>query len=159
MPLNASTAYTADVQSVNGDDVIVTLLAISHPQIGAQPIRVCNDTQDITHQGNVYTAVPFELTLPDDKDGQPPRATLRFGNAGRDLMQWLELSNGGAGARCAISVVRRSLPNNAEITLTVDVQSVSADIDVVTAELGYDTLLDRAAVGLRYDPIVAPGVF
>lgn len=159
MPLNASAAYTADVQSVNGDDVVVTLLTITHPQLLGQFLRVCNDTQDLTHQGNVYTAAPFEVTLPDDRDGQPPRAVLRFGNVGRDLMRWLELSNGGAGARCTVSVVRRSLPNAAEITLTVDLQSVSADINVVTAELGYDTLLDRAAVGLRYDPAVAPGIF
>lgn len=159
MPLPASAAYATDVHSVNGDDVIVTLLVLDHPQIGAEPLRLCNDTQDFTHQGKLYTAVPFEVTLPDDRAGQPPRATLRFGNVGRDLMAWLELSNGGAGARCTVMIARRSLPNAAELTIAVDLQSVSADIDVVSAELGYDTLLERGAVTLRYDPVVAPGVF
>jgi hypothetical protein len=32
-------------------------------------------------------------------------------------------------------------------------------VSVVTADLGFDSLMDRPAMGLRFDPRTAPGLF
>lgn len=158
MPSPFSTGYQAHLQGVNRDDPEVILLEITHPEL-AQPIRVCNDTQDLTSGGNLYVAAPFTFQFPDDRPGQPPRARLVFDNVGRDLMSWLEQPGAGQGAQLRARLVRRSLPNNIELDITVGLQSIDCDMAVVQAELGYDHLLDRPAIGLRYDPLTAPGVF
>lgn len=43
----------------------LTLLEINH-QSFAQPIRVTDNDEDLTHAGETYVAFPFELKLPDD---------------------------------------------------------------------------------------------
>ena len=153
-----SASYRADLQAVNGDDVALVLLEISHPDLGAT-VRVVNNTEDVTSGGNVYAATAFDLTLPDDRDGQPPAAQLSIVNIGRELMGWLEQAGGGAGATIAVKLVRAGTPSTVEASFTVGVQSITADPSQITATLGYDALLDRPSVGLRYDPITAPGIF
>jgi hypothetical protein len=154
---NYSTGFQAHLQGVNRADPELILLEISHADL-ATPIRVCNDTQDLTSGGNLYVAMPFEFTLPDDS-GDNPRAELVMANVGRELMAPLEAAGGGQGATCRVRVVRRSLPNNYEIDITVVLGVVIADPLTVRAQLGYDLLLDWAAVGIRYDPVTAPGLF
>jgi hypothetical protein len=158
MPSPYSTGFAAHLQSVNRGDPELLLLEISHVDLPA-PIRVVNDTQDLVSGGNLYVAAPFSFTLPDDRAGQPPRAQLVFSNVGRDLMSWLERANGATGALCRVRLVRRSLPNNIELDITVALQSVIADQQLVTANLGYDTLMDRAVIGMRYDPATTPGLY
>ncbi len=158
MPAPYSTGYQAQLQAVNDSDVEIILLEITHADLVA-PIRVCNDTEDLVSGGNTYIAAAFQFVLPDDRDGQTTRAQLSFSNIGRDLMQWLEAANGGAGALVRVRLVRKSLPNNIEADFTVGLQNVSADVSVVTADLGYDQVMDRAAIGWRYDALVAPGLF
>ena len=158
MPAPYSTAYQAHLQRVTRDEGEVILLEITHADL-VTPIRVCNDKQNVVSGGNTFVATSFMFQFPEDRERQTPRAQLAFTNVGRDLMQWLEQANGGEGALCRVRLVRRSLPNNVELDLTVGLQGVVADPLVVTAELGYEALLDRAAVQLRYDANVAPGVF
>lgn len=155
---NFSSGYQAHLQGVNRDDPEVILLEISHPDL-ATPIRVCSDVQDLTSNGQLFVAIPFNITLPDERDRQAPRVLLQIDNIGRELMGWLEQAQGGAGATMRVRQVRRSAPNNVELDFTVGLQTVMADMTTVQAELGYDHLLDRPAIGIRYDPVVAPGLF
>ena len=158
MPKPVSTGFQTHIQSVSRADPELILLEITHQDL-AQPIRVVNDTQDLTSGGYLFVAAPFQFTLPDEREGQAPRAQLIFSNVGREMMAWLESSNGGRGAMCRVRVVRRSLPNNIELDFTVGLLNISADMAVVSADLGYDSLMDRSATLLRYDPVVAPGLF
>jgi len=153
-----SANYRADVQSVNGDDVSILLLEIAHEEL-AGPVRVCNNTEDVVSGGQNYVATAFQFSLPDDRDGQPPRATLTFGNVGRDLMQWIEQAGGGEGAALTVRQIRAGAPDVIEYEITVSLQSITATVSSITAELGYDALLDRPVMQLRYDPSVAPGIF
>ena len=152
-----STAMQAHLQGVNRADPEVILLEIAHADLGT-PVRVCNDAQDLTHNGNLFVAMPFAFTLPDD-GGEQPRAQLVMSNLGRELMAALEAANGGVGATLRARVVRRSVPNTAELDFTVALQTVTADATTITAELGFDFMLDWPAIAMRYDPVSAPGIF
>ena len=44
-------------------------------------------------------------------------------------------------------------------TQTLDVAGMAVDQERVTARLGFDPLLGRAAVTLRHDPQTSPGLF
>uniref|UniRef100_UPI003340FE0B DUF1833 family protein n=1 Tax=Castellaniella defragrans TaxID=75697 RepID=UPI003340FE0B len=174
---------------------LVVCLEITHPDL-VVPVRVVNDSQNMTvvvNQGGApveveFIACPFDLVLPDDVDGQVPKATLRVDNIGRELTQWLEYSRGGKGARVRILQALRSYGGQHkapefgpyatdsfaedyahgididewrpfELDMALDMSSIEIDNLAVSSELGYQNTLMLPAVAVRYDPKTSPGVF
>lgn len=158
MPRNYSSAAQTEMNATSGADPILILLEIDHVDLSV-PIRVVNDTQDLVHQGNTFTAMAFRAVLPDDLEQGASRARLAIDNVGRDLMTWLESSGGGREATVRMIQVLRSAPDVVEWEVTMDLINVSADALEVSGELGFDNLLDRPAVALTYTPASQPGIF
>lgn len=154
--------YSAQTKSTLANtaapEVPLYLLEITHGNLNA-PIRVVNDTQDITSNGNVYTAIPFNVTMPDDFENQAPKATLSVTNVGRELMYWLETSNGGKGSKVRMMQVMRSMPNVIEWEVTMDLSNISASSTEVSGQLGFENLFSRQSIQMTYRPDTAPGVF
>ena len=50
-------------------------------------LRVVNNLEDVTSGGLVYTAFPFEVTLPPDDGGTPQSLKVTTVNASRDLIE------------------------------------------------------------------------
>lgn len=144
--------------ATSADEPFLVLLEITHPEL-VEPVRVVNDVENITVQGDEYIACPFDITLPDDVDQQTPKAKLSVDNIGRDLTQWLEYSRGGKGAKCRIMQVMRSDPDAIEYDMTLDMSGMSIDNLTVSAELGFQNTLMLPAVAVRFDPFTAPGLF
>lgn len=65
------------------DEVVLVLLTIDHASLD-DPIRVVDNTKDITSNGNTFTAFPFEITLPSDGDAAP-KAQLTIANVDRSI--------------------------------------------------------------------------
>lgn len=139
-------------------DPFLVLLEISHPDL-IIPIRVVNNTVNFTSQGNEFIAIPFEITLPDSKDQQVPKARLTVDNIGRELTQWLEVSQGGKGAKCRIMQVLASDPDTIEFDMTMDLTGLSINNSIVSGELGFRDTLNQSAVSVRYEPRTAPGLW
>ncbi len=137
---------------------LVTALEISHPAVGA-PVRVVNDTEDRVIEGERYIALRFDAGLADDVDGQAPQAVIAIDNVGRELTQWIEAAGGGAGATVRVIQVLAVDDPPIEWELTMDLAGVQIDAERITARLGFDPLLGRAAVTLRHDPQTSPGLF
>ena len=139
---------------------LVSALEITHPDVPA-PARAVNDTESRTIEGNVYPALRFEARLADDIEGQAPRAELSIDNVGHVLTQWVELSNGGAGAKVRVMEVRIDPPDDpvVEWELTLTVESMHVRRDRVAARIGFSSLRGRAAVIARHDPSRSPGLF
>lgn len=110
-------------------------------------------------EGNQFKACAFDITLPDDVEQQLPRAELAIDNVGRELMQWLEASEGGRGAQVRLMQALRSEPGVIEWEVTLDLTHVRATPARIAGELGFEDLLSMPAVGLTYRPEVAPGLF
>jgi hypothetical protein len=87
--------------ATSADEPFLTLLEITHPSFSV-PARIVNDVQNITVGGHEFIALPFRISLPDDIAGKIPQASLEIDNVSRDLTTWLEVSGGGAGAKCRI---------------------------------------------------------
>lgn len=158
MPRNYSAAYRETINRVSAAEAPLLMIEIAHPQL-TQPIRVVNDTQDLTSNGNLFVALAFRATLPDDKDKQLPRARLAVDNVGRDLVGWLELSGGGEGATCRMMQVLRSNPNLIEWEVTLDLNNVSIDWVEVGGDLGFTDILNRPGTVITYRPDVCPGLY
>lgn len=153
-----SPQYRETINALSAPESRLLLLQIDHPGLGA-PIRVVCDTQDVTSNGNVYTGMAFRASVPDDQEGQLPQARLEVDNVGRDLVQWLEVSQGGLGATATLSEILRSNPNLVEWSITMDMTGVSVTPQVVSATLSYLDTLNQQAVGIQYRPDTAPGLF
>jgi len=153
-----SAAYKSTLAGVSSPEAPLILLEISHQAL-SQPVRVVNDTQDLTCQGNLYVACPFRCELPDDFEGQLPRARLAIDNIGRELMYWIETSAGGVGSTCKFMQVMRSRPDTIEWQITMNLYNVRADMMQVTADLGFENLFGKPACSISYRPDIAPGLF
>ena len=142
------------------EDVLLDALEIRHPAIAA-PVRVVNDTTNLELEGETWQAVAFEPRAVSDVEGRVPSAELRVDNVGRPLMEWIEAARGGGGAtvRMMRVLVRGGGAPAVEWEVTTDVLSIRADQRHVIVRLGYDLLLQRPAVSMRFDPATAPGLF
>jgi phage-related protein len=71
-----------------------------------EPLRICNNNEDITYAGDVYYAFPFELgEISEDNKGKVPEVKLSVGNAGRTLMKEVEQYDGGMEMSVKLSIV------------------------------------------------------
>lgn len=153
-----SSNFKKEVNKVSGGDVRVILLEINHEEL-SEPIRVVNDKQDIVSNGDTYLALAFNITLPDDPEAGLPRASISIDNVSKDLMFWLEQSDGARGATATIRQVLRSDPNTIESEVTLNLTNISANSYQVSGQLGYDDILNMSANPFCYRPENAPGLF
>ncbi|MBW1803819.1 MAG: DUF1833 family protein, partial [Deltaproteobacteria bacterium] len=65
-------ALASIVNSQQVQDALLWILEFTDHN-GATVLRAVNNLEDVTSNGNLYTAFPFELTLPPD-DGQRPQS-------------------------------------------------------------------------------------
>ena len=138
-------------------DVMLLALEITHPAI-TTPARMVSDTVEHVIEGNRYVAVPFELTLQDDVEGRVPKASVQIENVGRALTEWLERSEGGAGAKCRIMRVL-ARDDSVAYEITIGVEGMHVDAQWVQATLGYGSILSIPAVQMRYDSESFPGLY
>lgn len=143
---------------MSGDEAPLVLLEINHPALST-PVRVVNDTQDITSNGNLYIACPFRFVPPDDFENQLPKAKLAVDNVGRDLMYWIETTSGGQGSSINAMTVMRSRPNQIEWSISMNLYNVQVTMKEVTAELGFENLFGKPAVTRQFRPDNSPGLF
>lgn len=158
MPKQYSDEYKSTLAAVSPEESPLVLLEIDHPDL-AVPVRVVNDMQNITSNGNEFIACPFKCTLPDDNENQLPKARLSVDNVGRELMYWIETSGGGQGSTVRFIQVMRSRPNQIEWEITMNLYNVNVTQKEVSADLGYDNLFGKQAIQIRYDPMTSPGIF
>lgn len=154
----ASANFKKKINAVNGDTRPLVLLEITHPDL-TQPIRVVNDYENVTSNGNEFIAMAYRITLPDQTEGGIPKARLEIDNIGKDLVGWLEISGGGQGAKVKIMLILRNDPNTIEYSATLDLTNVSITQNVVSGELSYQNILQKSGMRKIYRPDTHPGLF
>lgn len=158
MPRAYSAEYKSTLAATSAPEAPLVLLEITHAGLSV-PVRVVNDTQNLTSSGVEFIACSFRCALPDDLENQLPKVSLAVDNVGKELMYWIETSAGGYGARARFMQVMRSRPNQIEWEITVNLSNVKATAKEVTGDLGFDNIYTRPAISMRYDPFSAPGIF
>lgn len=153
-----SNNYLEELNRTSGSEPLLLLVEINHADL-ASPVRVVNDTQDLVSSGNTYYGAPFRYRLPDDPEQGNSSAQIQIDNVGRELVQWLELSNGGAGATITLGQVLRSSPDAIEWSVTMDLTNIKMDAMQITGDLGFKNLFEIPAVSISYTPYAAPGLF
>lgn len=158
-PLSRTLSQAAR-QAINAQEteqVFLLLLTIDHDDL-AEPIRVVNNTQDITSRGDPYVAYPFEIALPGEDPESVARVTLRIDNVDRQIVQSLRQVQ--APLAVALEVVLASSPDTVEAG-PFNMTLVAAEYDalVVTGELAFEDVLNEPFPGHSYIPSEYPGLF
>lgn len=155
---NFSDNAKENLLATSADEPFLILLEITHPDLTI-PVRIVDDVQNIISNGDEYIALPFRINLPDDLNGQIPQATLEVDNVGRELTTWLEISRGGAGAKCRIMQVLRSDPDLIELDITLDLTQLSINNQFVQAKVGFVNVLGQTSTLTTFTPTTAPGLW
>jgi hypothetical protein len=158
MSRNYSNEFKSTLAAVSAPEAPFILLEINHPDLSS-PVRVINDMQNLTSNGNLFIGCPFKCVLPDDYEGQLPKARLAINNVGRDLMYWIETSNGGQGSSVRFMQVMRSRPDQIEWEITMNLYNVNVTMQEISAELGFENLFSKPAISMQYRPDNSMGLF
>jgi len=152
-----SLAARRAVNAQETDEVFLLLLALDHDDL-AEPIRVVNNTEDVTSRGNAYVAYPFEIALPDEDPESVARVTLRIDNVDREIVKSLRAIQ--APLSVALEVVMASSPDTVEAG-PFNMTLVAAEYDAltVTGELAFEDVLNESFPGHSYIPSEYPGLF
>lgn len=164
--MSLSTAARRAINAQETDEVFLLLLTLSHPSL-PEPIRVVDNTVNITSRGHTYVAYPFKIDLPDDAPDESPRVRLEIDNVGvpddadplqRRVSDYIRAID--SPFTCALEIVLASTPDVVEAG-PFEVKATSAEYDVMTvsAELGYEDLLNEPFPGDSFIPATHPGLF
>lgn len=153
-----SNTFQGSINSTESDEFPKILLEIDHEAL-ASPIRVCNDTDDITSNGNLFQRFPFRFSGIRDPENGLAEAQLQLDNVGRELVTWIEAANLRKPTTCKIMIVLASAPDNVEFETTMFLDDIAMDQEVVEGRLSYGVKLDEPGVVTRYTAQTAPGLF
>ena len=157
MTLSAATAK--QLHRVDDPSGLLKLLKITHTSWAA-PVCLVDDTRNLVTLGDTYIGgMMFTAQLPNDKPKEAPRVPLQMDNVGRDLTSQFEALPPGATLMATLRVVSRATPGVVDWEFTAPMTGVRADGNKVTASMGWDDVMRRAAVLLRFDPVTAPGLY
>lgn len=167
MSRTLSAAMRAALNGQETDEVPICLLTISHADL-AEPLYLASAAVDrlssdpliygVTSRGNEYLFLPFDYSLPDDKDDSPPRVALILDNIDRTLVTIVRSFS--TPPDVLLEVVLASDPDFVEIAMPqLQLSNVSIGDQVITAELLADSLVNEPHPAGLYTPGAFPGIF
>jgi hypothetical protein len=136
-------------------EVILVLLDITHPDLTT--IRVVNNNEDVVSGGNTYSAFPFDMPPPGEKEGEIARVRLRIDNIDRSIVQALRSIQ--SSPMVSLNIVMASSPNRIEAgPFDMFLKAAVYDKLVVEGELSFEDE-DEPFPGDSYVPALFPGLF
>jgi hypothetical protein len=157
MPRNVSLAALQASLATETEKVFLVLLDITHPSLG-QPIRLVNNTENITVAPNVYTAFPFYVRMPDDQEEREPVAELVVSNATRELIDEVRALQDTLGV--VLRVVLADSPATVEWgPIEMQVRAVTYNAESVVFQLGMQAFAEEPFPYRSFTPGQFPGMF
>lgn len=156
---NAKAAMTAPETA----EVLLNLLTIYYDGVAA--LRVVDDKQQITSNGQTFVPCGFTVLLPDQSSDGNKTCRLQIDNADISIYKAIKSAsinsvNKKKKITCDVAVIMASDPDNyIEGPLTFALRNINATVKAITGEL-YDLYMsDRKFSALTYNPEDFPGMF
>jgi hypothetical protein len=150
-------ALTASAFAADTDEVWLVLVTIEHADI-SPPIRVVNNTENITSRSELFVAFPFSITLPDSREDAPPRARLTIDNVSREIAQAVRTIT--SAPVVTIEVVRAADPDTVEISWPFfTLRNIKWDAGKVSGELTLEDFTSEPYPAGIFSPASFPGLF
>jgi hypothetical protein len=141
-------------------EVLLALIIITDESIVDGPLRLVQDLQPLTSNGNVYTAFPFEVRLPADRDAGPAKVLLTIDNIDRSIAVALRSIPPSSPPTVTIDLVIASQPDTIELSMPdLTLRTITGDALQIEGELRMDEEdLTEFPEG-SFTPQVTPGLF
>ena len=149
--LNLSAAAILEKNKIAGDSCWPVLVEIQIP--GQDPVRVCNNNENLTWNGETWIAFPFELDeLQEAGKGEIPSVALRVSNVTQELQYYIEQAGGGVDFPVILRVVNSKHLDitTPELELSFICTGCKYDAYWITFTLGGDAKLTRRVPERRY---------
>lgn len=138
-------------------EVFLALLEIAHDDLGS-PIRAVNNMEDVTSNGDVYAAFPFEVAMPAESGDAPSKAVLRIDNVDQSVITAIRSITTPPTA--TLSVILASSPDTIEAgPFEFTMREVDYDAQFVRAELHFEDILNEPFPADKYTPNNFPGLY
>lgn len=155
--MTLSSAALKSALEFDTEEVWLVLLKIEHDSL-EESIRVVNNKEDITSNGEIYTAFPFEISLPDETQDTLGQCKLRIDNVDRRIVEAVRLCTGVP--KMTISVILADSPDIVEFgPLDMNLSVVEYDSFIVDATITYDDVLNQSFPKDKFIPSMFPGLF
>lgn len=157
---NISAGAMRELFAQHSGAAMLACLTFDHPSM-TTPARIVNNTENITFNGNTYSALPFELTLPDDIEDKIPSLEIRIDNVERTLVDLLRSVVDDLPA-VTVDIVRvQGGTVTREIgPLSLSLMQSEINTDAVTLTVGHAIdILNEPATQEIFNPGMAPGLF
>lgn len=139
------------------DRVFLVLVELDHADL-ASPIRLVNNYENITSNGDVYSAAAFSFTPPVEEDGTIKNSSISFDNVDRAIVEAVRSIS--SAPTVSVSIIRADAPDTVEAGPWVFyLRGVSYDLHVVAGELYPDNPLRLSASTVSYRNTNFPGLF
>lgn len=143
------------VLGITSDQVLITLLTFQGD--GFTTFRVCDNDTDIVSRSNTFTAFPFEIVWPGDRE-DAPASTIRIANVSKQIGQAIDAATGEVFV--TIEAILASDPDTVEKTFYgMNLRTARRDALVVEGDLGYSPFASEPWPKVRATPGRLPGLF
>jgi hypothetical protein len=144
---------------LNSDVAFLWLLTFKSYD-GTPALRAVNNLEDVISREHVYTAFPFELTLPPDDGQKPTQLSLTFPNVGRELMALVRRYSPERAPQITMELVLSSDPDVVEKKIDfLRVTSAEYDAMAITFTLNSTNIFGRKTCSAIYNQAEFPGMF
>jgi len=136
--------------------VWLTTITIDHATL-ADPIRVVDNNENITSNGDLFVAWDFSLQLPGEDPDNPAGAKLSIGNIDPLIIQTLRTIS--SPPTVTIQIILADTPNVVEIEFSgLVLRNASYDAGTITGDLRFEEILTEP-VATTLTPAMFPGMF
>ena len=139
------------------DKVFLMILEIDHDDM-VTPIRVVNNYENITSNGDVYTAYPFLFSLPDEFEDQLTQVDLVITNVNRLLVD--NVRSFSSPLTVTMNVILSDSPDTIEAgPFIMSMREVKYDALKLTGTCSFQDILNESYPEGSYTPADYPGLF
>jgi hypothetical protein len=135
----------------------LVLLTLEHDALDG-PLRVVNNTENITSNGDEYLGYPFRVALPLQDPERAASAQLTIDNVDPTYLAQLRGVTGRISA--TFQLILASQPDVLESEFgELVITSIDADAQTITGDLTMDDFFNEPCPGDTMNPGTTPGVF
>ena len=139
--MDLSTAAIIEKNKVSTDGVWLLLAEIA--VTGEDTIRLVNNNENITFQGQTYYMFPFQLSPVKESSSELSNTTLAVSNVTGAIQQIVEQYDGIVGAKVKVFAINTNVPDYIAAEENFVVTGTTADSNNVTFKLGTDFLFTK----------------
>jgi hypothetical protein len=156
--------FIASLSQETTNVVVLDIFDITHPSLD-EPIRVVNNVEDISVNGDVYTAIGFEFSEPEETEEGLRQATIKLNNVDQVFTDLIRSLRGDLfiNAKCVTATNLATSPkqfNNIEYDLVpLEILNATYDNFNLILELSYELVSHRKYPKDTYNPFDFPGMF